>query len=585
MTLTLVRLAFSGMRFRLLATGLTVVLACAAAATVVLALQVGETIRDPWQRTFDASHGAHVLVIASSHEQARSLRNAAGVTEAAAPVPYAFSGIRLATPGGPEPVQLLSLSGRPSVNAPVRISGTTTPGSGIVLERSLADALGVGVGTSLRLAGPDAERQLPVVGTAVVPSQGRYPRVNPGIGWVSEPTLRDLEADQARWHWLVAMRLAEPEASAGVATTILRHAPGSTVSVQTWEDQRNDALKDVEPFRLVLTMYAMVLLGVVFIVVAILVGARALQQHREIGVLKAVGLSPPQVTSIFVIESTALGLIGSSLGFFVGTLLAPRVAQAAAASLLGSPTVAVDPLALLLAVAPVTLVLAISSWASTRHRTQFSVVQAVEAGRAAPPDESRLGTLVSALPMPAPVVVGTRTVLAGRGRLALLATATCLTGATLVFALSMQASFAAQPAGQVSDVPAELPAVVYTLDAVLVVIALTSLLAVSLLTLRERLRDFAVLKAMGLTPRQVASTLVAPYAVMALVSALVSVPLGIALFLAAFYASGSDSDPTLASAAVMAVVPVGMTLLVVVVVAAPARLATRIPAAVALRAE
>ena len=61
MTITLVKLAFAGLRSRLLASALTVLLCSAAAATIVLALEVGATARDPWQRTFEAANGAHVL--------------------------------------------------------------------------------------------------------------------------------------------------------------------------------------------------------------------------------------------------------------------------------------------------------------------------------------------------------------------------------------------------------------------------------------------------------------------------------------------------------------------------------------------
>ena len=71
MTRTLVRLAFSGIRSRILASTLTVLLAGAAAATVVLALEVGDTGRDPWERTFAAAHGAHVLANVPTEEMAR----------------------------------------------------------------------------------------------------------------------------------------------------------------------------------------------------------------------------------------------------------------------------------------------------------------------------------------------------------------------------------------------------------------------------------------------------------------------------------------------------------------------------------
>ena len=61
MTLLLFKLAFAGIRSRLLASALTIAIAGAAAATIVLALEVRSSGLDPWQRTFAAANGAHVL--------------------------------------------------------------------------------------------------------------------------------------------------------------------------------------------------------------------------------------------------------------------------------------------------------------------------------------------------------------------------------------------------------------------------------------------------------------------------------------------------------------------------------------------
>ena len=91
MTATLVRLAFAGIRSRLLASVLTIVLASAAAATIVLALEVGATARDPWQRTFEAANGAHVLANVPSQADARAIARLPGVAERDAPVPTAPS--------------------------------------------------------------------------------------------------------------------------------------------------------------------------------------------------------------------------------------------------------------------------------------------------------------------------------------------------------------------------------------------------------------------------------------------------------------------------------------------------------------
>ena len=54
MIATLLKLSFAGIRLRLLASTLTILLTGAAAATIVLTLEVGTTARDPWMRTFNA---------------------------------------------------------------------------------------------------------------------------------------------------------------------------------------------------------------------------------------------------------------------------------------------------------------------------------------------------------------------------------------------------------------------------------------------------------------------------------------------------------------------------------------------------
>lgn len=167
-------------------------------------------------------------------------------------------------------------SAPPTVNAPVRVTGTTTPADGIVLEQSLASALHADVGTRLSLAGPGARHVgQSVVGTAVVPSQGRYPRVNPGVAWVSPSTLRLVQPDQRDWRWVAGLRLADPDAAGAVAASILDESPPGTVVATTWPEQRADVLKDAQPFQLLLTMYAMILLVVAFAVATILVGARS----------------------------------------------------------------------------------------------------------------------------------------------------------------------------------------------------------------------------------------------------------------------------------------------------------------------
>ena len=138
MTATLIRLAFAGIRSRLLASALTILLSSAAAATIVLALEVGATARDPWQRTFTAANGAHVLANVPSQADARAIAALPGVAERDEPVPLALASV--ARRGGTDRLLLAGLPARPRVNAPVRTAGSALREGGIVLERSFAEA-------------------------------------------------------------------------------------------------------------------------------------------------------------------------------------------------------------------------------------------------------------------------------------------------------------------------------------------------------------------------------------------------------------------------------------------------------------
>ena len=147
MTTLFLKLAFAGIRSRLLASALTIAIAGAAAATIVLALEVRSSGRDPWQQTFDAANGAHVLAFVPSQADARAIANLPGVTERAAPVPLLTA--TLGPPGSTDRAELVGLGGRTAVNMPVPTAGSPLREGGIVLERSFANALGIEVGSTL----------------------------------------------------------------------------------------------------------------------------------------------------------------------------------------------------------------------------------------------------------------------------------------------------------------------------------------------------------------------------------------------------------------------------------------------------
>ena len=413
MTALLFRLAFAGIRSRLLASALTIVIAGAAAATIVLALEVRSSGRDPWQQTFDAANGAHVLALVPSRAEARAIANLPGVTERGAPVPLVTATLG---PRSTDRVELAGLSARTAVNMPVLTAGSQLREGGVVLERSLAGARGIEVGSTLELATRRGSLDLPVLGTAVVPSQPRYPRRNPGLAWITRAQLERIEPDRTRWRWTEAVRLANPSgaaafterAAAGLSATTLRSGP---FYFESWQDQRSNALADAQPIELIVTTYTILLLIVAFVVVGILVGARASAQHREIGLLKAAGFTPRQVGAVFALESAALGFIAAGLGFALGALLAPRLAEPSAETLIGSPTIAANPWHILVASCVVIPVLLAGTLTSIRRSTRYTAIEAIRAGSSSPPS-SRLARAVTGSFLPLTIGLGLKDLLA-----------------------------------------------------------------------------------------------------------------------------------------------------------------------------
>ena len=225
----------------------------------------------------------------------------------------------------------------------------------------------------------------PCSGRRSYPSQPRYPRRNPGLAWVTPATLERVEPDRTRWRWTQALRLANPSAAAAFTEQAAAGIPGD-LSFETWQVQRDFALGDAQPVQVIVTMFTILLLIVAFVVVGILVGARASDQHREIGLLKAAGFTPRQVGAVFALESTALGLVAAALGFALGSILAPRLAAPSAETLLGSPTIAANPWHVLVASLVVLPVLLAGALTSTRRSTRFSVLEAIRAGGSSPPN-------------------------------------------------------------------------------------------------------------------------------------------------------------------------------------------------------
>src|SRR5262249_7433545 len=156
---------------------------------------------DPWQRTFQAANGAHVLVNVATEADARSASTIPGIEQRGIPAPQVLGSV--VVDGKPVTATLIGLDLRQRVNVPVTTDGAGLRGGGVVLERSFADATGLPVGSHVALAAGGNSVELPVVGLAVSPAQARYPRSNPGVAWVSPEVIERLQPARTQWRWVV----------------------------------------------------------------------------------------------------------------------------------------------------------------------------------------------------------------------------------------------------------------------------------------------------------------------------------------------------------------------------------------------
>lgn len=584
MIVTLLKLSYMGFRAHILANMVTAVLCLASAATIVLTFNVRETVTTPWERTFEAAHGAHVLVTTTSEDNVRAVRALPEIAEIDEPAPFSVF-TPMVFEGRQVMATLVGLTGWPTINIPLITDGEGLHEDGIVLERSFARALGVGIGSIVEFPTDEGTLRLPVTGIAISPSQSRYPRQTPGLGWVTVTSLRQIEPDQGRWHWQVAIRLMDPALAEDFANLPRRTVASAPIDFLTWQDQRENGLMDTITTSIILSAYTVLLLIVLYAVTAILVSERVMQQYRQIGLLKTVGLTPNQIGVIFLLETASLGILALLLGCLLGTILAPVLAAPSAETLIDSPSVTPNTWLFLIAAVLILPVLLASALLSTLRSIRFSVLQSLRAGVSLPLSRSKLVPTIAWSPFPLPITLGGKELFARRKRLFWLMSTIAVTGAVIVITLSLQAAILRRPFG--SDIPREFPLLFYTLDIVLMLIMVSMLIAVAFQSVRERTRDFGILKIIGLTPGQIASSIVSTHAVLAIIASALSVPLGMALYYFLYaLATGATDDPAqLAPWPWLALIPVGVTILATLATSLPARLATESSAAAALRYE
>jgi putative ABC transport system permease protein len=557
----------------------------------------------PWDRVWRATRGFHVSLgvyhppdepgnhafVQELRGQAARLATAPGVVGVGGPWTHLYGSIAVA--GGEEDLTAeIRDPGPYEVDQPLVTSGRWLgEGGGVVLESGLAATLHAGPGDTVTIQG----RPFPVRGVAATVSRGRFPLSRPAQVWVTPETARQLrDLGMTEEGFELQLRLADPGDAAGF---VAAHRPleatdpsSSVISyLETWQRRRADSHSDIDILAGTLFAAGGLIAILTVATAAVLIAGRMATQVRQVGTLKAVGVTPRQIMLVLLVEHLAIAAGATVLGLGIGRLLGPRVAETSV-TVLGTPEpppLTWGRVAIVAAVA-FTVVLLGTIRPALRGIRQ-STLRSLVAGPRPPRRPGRLGRLAASLGLPLPGVLGLRSGWRRPGRLLVNAAGLLLGVAMIVVALALRDSLdllslrPAEPGHAASDAAVavlydQIRAVIFATAGLLLALATINAIIVATFAARDAARNHAVLRAVGATPRQTVIALVVSQLGACAVAVVVGIPLGLGLW---SLMEGGDLPEVGVSTSSLLLVAVAVPVAFAAIVSVPARLLARQPVA------
>jgi ABC-type lipoprotein release transport system permease subunit len=603
----------------------------AATTTLTVALSLHGVTTAPYAATRSATAGPDVVAAVQQgmgqpgpgaqdaldrrRSQLTALVHAPGVVGFGGP--YLIAAPNLVVDGHSDPVMA---EGRDpsgaSVDQPKITAGHWVTNGGVVVERSLADLLGLKVGDRvgldalvgggfgpsgglgggagdgpLRAVGPS----FTVVGIAVTAalqppplSDDAHPSGFPdaGLVWVTRAASANLASSQGDgFGYTLDLKLAHPSDAPAFAAAHQR----SGVFLISWQAiaAKEGLIVSIEQAIL---LTGSTLLGLLALAsVALLVGGRMEQQTRRVGLLKAVGATPALVTAVLLAKQLVLALLAAACGLVIGWLAAPLLTNPGA-SLVGAPGAPTLSLGLIgIVIGAAAAVAVVATLAPAIRAARTSTVSAL-ADAARPPRRARL-TIALSSRLPVPILLGMRLASRRRRRAVLSGASVAITVGSLVAVLMFREhANSLHTSGGLGGLyrfsgPGD-PLwergidVLLVFTVALVLLALINAVLVTWATVQDARHTSAVDRALGASPGQVGWALVVAQLLPAAPGAVLGIPVGLGLY----DAVGRHSS-TVPSAVALLGVLVATLVVVAMLTAIPARIGARRPIAEILKSE
>ncbi|HEX3721452.1 MAG TPA: FtsX-like permease family protein [Nitrolancea sp.] len=436
-----------------------VILLSSLAATLALSLLVESD--GPYDHAFAAANGAHLSLLFDSDRVSpaalASTTSVPGVLATAGPFPVTSStaSIPVGSTGSSSkdassnaPAMLgfsMQLAGRTDWNTSVdRLtieSGHWLQSAGdIVLSREMADRLRVNAGETLQVNGASGAVSMNVVGIAA--------SISPDSpdAWVLPSQIDALASSPGAIEQEMLYRVSPSATSQDLRTAsqaiVGKLPPAAVINSANYLDAKRHA--DQTSAIMIPFLVAFSVLGLVIsvLIIANVVSGSVISGYREIGILKALGMTPAQVIKVMVLQIVLAAFTGCLFGVPLGALASmPFLRNTAHALDLPAPNTATIPIGLAVfgaILAVVTFTAVVVGW-SAAHA---NAVEALARGAAPSPRGTRISSWLGRLPLPRAFGLGVSETFASPLRSSMTSCAILLGVATVIFALGLHLSLA-----------------------------------------------------------------------------------------------------------------------------------------------
>jgi putative ABC transport system permease protein len=357
----------------------------------VLAVGMLVDSQSPFDRGFAAQHGAEVTAdmsaAAATAVQLAATSHVSGVTGVAGPFPETTAAAKFTIPGisGAGIIQV-HLVGRSSPNGPVddltlKAGHWPTASDQVVWSQAGPVSGGLQLGSTVTVPGAPGSPVLTVVGFA-------NSITNTADAWVLPAEIAALSstgsAPQAQMLYRFAGASTATAINADVSALKAALPAGTVQETASYLDVRTAEKSNVAIWAPFIIAFGIIALVMSVLIIANVVSGAVIAGTTRIGVLKAIGFTPAQVTVSYVLQVAVPALAGCVVGALLGVLLAiPILSQNASVYGVGSLSI---PLWVVVTVPLAILGLTtVGAMLPALRAGRMSAVQAIATGRAPRP--------------------------------------------------------------------------------------------------------------------------------------------------------------------------------------------------------